>query len=77
MATIISPPQEEREQRVVLRHVSWETYESLLADHADARSPRFTYSEGMLEIMSPSSEHEKLIQVIATIADIGRRRAGD
>jgi Uma2 family endonuclease len=54
----------------VLRHVSWETYESLLADHADVRSPRFTYSEGMLEIMSPSSEHEELIQVMATIADI-------
>ena len=54
----------------MLRHVSWETYESLLADHADARSPRFTYSEGMLEIMSPSSEHEELIQVMATIADI-------
>ncbi len=70
MPTIISPPQEEREQRVVLRHVSWETYESLLADQADARSPRFTYSEGMLEIMSPSLEHEELIQVMATIADI-------
>src|SRR5208337_4756087 len=70
MATIISPPQEEREQRVVLRHVSWETYESLLADHADASSPRFTYSEGMLEIMSPSLEHEKLNQVLATIADL-------
>ena len=70
MPTIISPPQEEREQRVVLRHVSWETYDSLLADHADARSPRFTYSEGMLEIMRPSLEHEGLIQVMAIIADI-------
>jgi len=70
MATTISSPREEREERVVLGHVSWETYESLLADHADARSPRFTYSEGMLEIMSPSSEHEKLNQVLATIADL-------
>jgi Uma2 family endonuclease len=70
MSTTISPPREAREQRVVLGHVSWETYESLLADHADARSPRFTYSEGMLEIMSPSSEHEKLNQVLATIADL-------
>jgi Uma2 family endonuclease len=70
MATIISPPREEREQRVVLGHVSWETYESLLAGHADASSPRFTYSEGTLEIMSPSSEHEKLNRVLATIADL-------
>jgi Uma2 family endonuclease len=54
----------------MLRHVSWGTYECLLADHADARSPRFTYSEGMLEITSPSLEHEKLIQVLATIAEL-------
>jgi Uma2 family endonuclease len=70
MATTISPPQQGGEQRVVLGRVSWETYESLLADHADASSPRFTYSEGMLEIMSPSSEHEELSLIMATIADI-------
>ena len=70
MATTISPPREGQDQRTVLVHVSWETYESLLADHADVRSPRFTYSEGMLEIMSPSSEHEELIQVMATIAEL-------
>jgi Uma2 family endonuclease len=70
MPTTISPPREEREQRVVLGHVSWETYESLLADHADVRSPRFTFSEGILEIMSPSSEHEELNHIMATIADI-------
>ena len=70
MPTIISPPQEEREQRVVLGHVSWATYESLLADHADTSSPRFTYSEGMLEIMIPSSEHEELKEIMTTIAEI-------
>jgi len=70
MPTITSPPQEEREQRTVLSHVSWETYESLLADHADARIPRFTRGEGLLEIMSPSSEHEKLIRVLAMIAEL-------
>ena len=58
------------EQRITLRHISWETYEALLADHADASSPRFTYSGGTLEIMSPSSEHEELKEVLATIADI-------
>jgi len=70
MATMTSPPREQQEQRFVLSHVSWETYEGLLADYADARSPRFTYDEGMLEIMSPSSEHEELVQVMAAIADI-------
>ncbi len=68
MTTTINLPQEIREQRFVLAQVSWGTYESLLADHADARSPRLTYCEGMLEIMSPSTEHEKLNQALATIA---------
>ena len=58
------------EQRFCLNYVSWQTYESLLADYADTRSPRFTFSEGMLEIMSPSGEHEELIQILAMIADI-------
>ncbi len=70
MATTINLDQQVGEQRFVLGHVSWATYESLLADYADARSPRFTYSEGMLEIMSPSSEHEELKEALATIADI-------
>jgi Uma2 family endonuclease len=70
MTTTINLPLEVREHRFVLQHVSWETYECLLADHADASTPRFTYSEGMLEIMSPSSEHEELNEVLATIADI-------
>ena len=31
------------EQRVVLHNVSWETYERLLAEHADYSAPRFAY----------------------------------
>lgn len=58
--TTSAPP----EERVVLRHVRWDTYERLLADHADARSPRFTYDRGVLEIMSPGSRHESLADLI-------------
>lgn len=56
MATVISQP----EERTILYDVSWETYESLLADHEDRSSPRFTYDRGVLEITSPSAEHEEL-----------------
>ncbi len=70
MSTIISPPPEVREQRVVLNHVSWETYERLLADHIDASSPRFTYDQGVLEIMSPSFEHENLNEVLTMVGDM-------
>ncbi len=54
MVTTESPP----EQRMVLYHVSWETYERLLHDYEQCSSPRFTYDRGILEIMSPFSEHE-------------------
>ncbi len=70
MATTIDLPQRVGEQRFVLPHVSWATYESLLADYSDTRTPRFTYSEGMLEIMSPSTEHEKINLALAMIAEL-------
>ena len=54
MPIVLSPP----EQRVVLRNVSWETYERLLTENLERNSPRFTYDHGVLEIMSPSAEHE-------------------
>ena len=65
MATVLSPP----EQRVTLHNVSWETYERLLADLQDSSAPRMTYDRGTLEIMSPSSEHERYNRTIAQIVE--------
>ncbi len=70
MRTVMSPPPGVREQRVVMNQVSWETYEGLLAANMDASSPRLTYDQGTLEIMSPSIEHEKLKEALATIAEL-------
>ncbi len=47
-----------RDQRVVLDPCSWETYQRIVREHKDRSAPRFTYDRGVLEIMSPSSEHE-------------------
>jgi Uma2 family endonuclease len=58
------------EQRIVLRNVSWTTYEGLLADLADGRSPRLTYDRGILEIMSPLLEHEELSHNLAMLVEI-------
>ncbi len=55
------------DQRVVLRSCSWETYERILAEHADQCSPRLTYDSGVLEIMSPSPEHENAAERIKEI----------
>ncbi|WP_182864617.1 Uma2 family endonuclease [Rhodopirellula sp. JC639] len=45
------------EQRVLLRSVSWQTYEAL-ADNADRAGRLMTYDQGLLEIISPSIAHE-------------------
>lgn len=55
------------EQKVHLNNVSWETYEALLEDHESSSAPRFTFDRGMLEIMSPSPEHEKFNRRIAQL----------
>jgi Uma2 family endonuclease len=79
MATVVSPP----EQRVVLHGVSWETYESLLADHVDRSVPHFTYDRGELEILSPSTTHEEdnrtlalLVEIVASELSIDVRNVG-
>jgi len=66
METLVQPA----EERVVLRNVSWKTYEHLLADFAESRSPRLTYDQGTLEIMSPLPQHEKLSQNLALLVEI-------
>lgn len=55
------------DQVTVLRGVSWRTYESLLADIGDARSPRLAFNEGILEIMSPSRKHEGIGALLAQL----------
>ncbi|MBZ5562210.1 MAG: Uma2 family endonuclease [Acidobacteriia bacterium] len=66
MTKIVSPP----EQRVALRTLSWETYERLLSEHGDGSSPRFTFDRGVLEIMSPSAEHERYNLMIADLIGV-------
>jgi Uma2 family endonuclease len=58
------------EQRVILHDVSWATYEELLADLANQSAVRLAYSQGTLEIMSPSTEHEIYNRIIALLVDI-------
>ena len=63
-------------QRFVLRNVSWETYEALLADLAEEHV-FLTYDEGTLELSSPLPKHERegyllarLIQTYTLIRNI-------
>ncbi len=48
------------DHRVLLRGVSFEQYEGLLASRGESASPRMIFLEGDLEIMSPSRSHESI-----------------
>jgi Uma2 family endonuclease len=60
----MSPAAAARDSRVVLRNVTWETYEALLEARADDPAPRLTYDNGTLEVMTPSGKHERLKELI-------------
>lgn len=46
-------------QRIELHNISWETFEIMLKEMGDHRSVRVAYYRGVLELMSPSSKHER------------------
>lgn len=46
------------EQRVVLRNISWQTFETMLAEMGEDRASRIVYDRGTLEIMTPLMPHE-------------------
>lgn len=62
-------PADIAEGRVLLRGVSWETYERLLDEHDEAAGPRFIYDSGFLEIMTVSIEHEEPNCTLASLVE--------
>ncbi|MGH9719647.1 MAG: Uma2 family endonuclease [Bryobacteraceae bacterium] len=54
MSAVASPA----EQRMILRDISWETY-IRLCDENQSPATRMFYDEGILEIVTVSSEHER------------------
>ncbi|WP_193194380.1 Uma2 family endonuclease [Nostoc sp. MG11] len=45
-------------QRAVLQNLSWQTFESILAEIGDNRATRLAYDQGVLEVMTPLMPHE-------------------
>jgi Uma2 family endonuclease len=54
--------------RVVVRDLSWQTYEAILRDRSGG-GPRMAYDRGTLEFLSPSSRHERLNKIIARLLE--------
>ncbi|MEA5560448.1 Uma2 family endonuclease, partial [Planktothrix agardhii] len=58
------------EVRYITDKVSWEYYETLLTQLGDSLEFRLTYLDGILEIMSPSRNHERIKTQIGTLLEI-------
>ena len=65
LAALDAPP----EARLLLHGVSWKDY-LILRDVLDGPSPRMTYLDGALELMSPSPSHELWKTNIARILEL-------
>ena len=60
-ATLIQPTQEKQlplADHVLLKNISWQTYQLLLEDLAEQQGIRLIYDRGLLEIMTPLDPHE-------------------
>lgn len=64
------------EDRVLLRNISWGTYERLLAEIVNVAGTRFFYNEGNLEIMVVYVGHERPNRTLAAIAEITAEETG-
>ena len=66
MGTVVRSP----ERLVILEGVTWDTYERLITEHGERCGTRFTYDEGVLQIMVVSSRHERPNRTIAALVEI-------
>lgn len=60
-------PYQRDTQRVVLHNISWQTYQTMLADMGDHRAARLAYDRGVLEITMPSDLHEFIKRLLERI----------
>ena len=57
------------DHRVVLHGVPWSHYEAQLAFRGDASSPRISYLDGEMELMSPSKDHERIKSYVGRLIE--------
>ena len=65
--TVTAAPAED--QRIVLNDVSWADFELILQIRGDSAGVRITYLNGMLELMSPSVDHEGVKTTLARLLE--------
>lgn len=54
-------------QTIILSNISWQTYQTMLAEMGDHRSTRLAYHNGFLSLKMPSKLHEIINRLLARI----------
>ncbi|MBW4624178.1 MAG: Uma2 family endonuclease [Brasilonema octagenarum HA4186-MV1] len=57
-------------QRVLLKNVTWQEFETILEELGEHRAARVAYENGMLEIMTPLPEHERNKENISDLVKV-------
>ena len=70
-ATLIQSP-----DRVILNHISWQTYQSLLKDFEQEPAARLTYDHGTLEIRMPLDPHEGIKKLLGRLIEAATEELG-
>jgi Uma2 family endonuclease len=70
-ATLIQSP-----DRVILRHISWQSYQSLVADFESEPGIRLTYDRGTLEIRMPLDPHETYKKLLGRLIEAATEELG-
>ncbi|TMQ04728.1 MAG: Uma2 family endonuclease [Deltaproteobacteria bacterium] len=70
MVAASSPPSFEEDQHVVLRAMSWQDFEALLAIRGERSGVRMYYLDGEIEIVSPTKIHEGRKTTLARLLEI-------
>lgn len=78
MEALALPPETDdgQDQFVYLHPVAWKDYLRLLALRGDRSVPRMTYCEGVLELMSPSIDHEYAKKTLARLLEAWAQERG-
>ena len=66
----------EEDQHVVLRGMSWQDFEAILAIRGDRAGVRMYYLDGEIEIMSPTKVHEGRKTTLARLLEVWALESG-
>ncbi|MBE9137564.1 Uma2 family endonuclease [Nodosilinea sp. LEGE 07088] len=70
-ATLIQSP-----DRVILRNISWQSYQSLVSDFESEPAMRLTYDRGTLEIRMPLDPHETYKKLLGRLIEAATEELG-